>query len=534
MDHQPAVFDNKTDEQMRGKASVGPETRRVVVQTETTGLGPGHRVIEIGCVEMLGRRVTGRTYHCYVNAQRAIDAGAIMVHGISEEFIADAPKFEEIVAEFVDFVRNAELIIHNTAFDITYLNVELKRLKLPAMEKVTASIVDTLKMARAIRPNQKNSIDVLCAEYHLNNFNQQYYGALLDAARVAGIYLAMTRGQQEFSTLSLLEQIEACWSKDQDKGYLGHKWANELVAGQEKLLDDASQFHQWAPLKIYLSVSKATSSRGEFSIRYQGQHVGSLLVKNDTPLLRVDAKTAETNKRYFSPEADGSCFGIGQAGIHPWRNPAAAEFRKHFKHLKTGMRPHSDEHRIEAIFLEQMADSSKRKFNDTLKNIQPVLLAGCPFQMPVPISGNTGVPTATKGNIDIVARRRVGNRTRISIWELKRPGVTVNAAEQAYIYAVTLLKMLREKESGHIWYKDIFGFGGKIPDRLTIECVVAVSLEGRKKEKFSAQLRRFVAENSFKVGSDSIEFYMANYTEERGSLSIEFEKVGRQDFPVDR
>jgi hypothetical protein len=131
-----------------------------------------------------------------------------------------------------------------------------------------------------------------------------------------------------------------------------------------------------------------------------------------------------------------------------------------------------------------------------------------------------------RGNIDIVARRRVGNRTRLSIWELKRPGVTAHAIEQAYIYGVTVLKMLRAKESGHIWYKEVLGFNGKMPDKLTIECVVAVSLNDIKKaEAFLGKLRRFVTENSLQVEGDTIEFYLANYTENQGPLSIDFTKV---------
>ena len=145
--------------------------------------------------------------------------------------------------------------------------------------------------------------------------------------------------------------------------------------------------------------------------------------------------------------------------------------------------------------------------------------------MPVPISGNTGAPIRKKGNIDIVARRRVGNRTRLSIWELKRPGITANAIEQAYIYGVTVLKMLREKEYGHVWYKEIFGFNGKMPDRLTIECVVAVSLEDQKKEEYLKKLQRFVTNTPLGVEGDTIEIYLANYTEENDALVISFERV---------
>jgi transposase len=377
-------------------------------------------------------------------------------------------------------------------------------------------------MARAIRPGLKNNINAICKDYHLNVPHRQYHGALLDAHMLAKVYLAMTRNELEFSTMSLLEQIELRWAEVQKNGYAGDKWAKALAGSQENLLKAVKTFHQWAPLKVYLSVARAAKPRIAFSLRYQGQHVANLLVDllaDRSPQLEIDKNTAKTNKGYFE---------IDQEGTFGWRDAEAKEFRKHFKkNLGPEPRGRSPEHRIESIFLQQMADSSSKIFNGTLKNnIQPVLFAGCPFQLPVPISGNTGKPEAKRGNVDIVARRRVGNRTRLSIWELKRPGVTAHAIEQAYIYGVTVLKMLRAKESGHIWYKEVLGFNGKMPDKLTIECVVAVSLNDIKKaEAFLGKLRRFVTENSLQVEGDTIEFYLANYTENQGPLSIDFTKV---------
>ena len=519
MDSAKIADDLKHDE-----AIAGLNVRRVALSTETTGLGPDHRVIEIGCIEMIGRKLTGRTFHCYVNPEREIDVGALAVHGISREFLADEPKFIDVAAEFVDFVSDAELLVHNPEFHVSYTNHELGLQQLPLIEKVASGIVNTLAMARAIRPNLKNSIDALCIDYHLDKSYRQYHGALSDALLVAKIYLALTRNQQEFSTLSLLEQIEMCWAEVQDKGYMGGKWANALVANQNELQKEVKKFHQWEPLKVYLSVARATKPKIEFSLRYQGQHVANLFV-DDGPKLHVEKKTAAINEKYFGTDKNQTCFGIGQDGTRPWRDPDAANFRKHFKSLGSKQRGHSPEHRIEAKILEQMAGCTSEKFNGRLKNIQPVLIAGCPFQMPVPISGNTGEPIRKKGNIDIVARRRVGNRTRLSIWELKRPGVTSSAIEQAYIYGVTVLKMLREKEYGHIWYREIFGFNGKMPDRLTIECVVAVSLEDRKKDKYLETLRLFVTNNSLEVEGDTIEIYLANYAEDNDTLTISFERV---------
>lgn len=527
MGHKRYVAAKTADDLKHDTAIAGNDVRRIVLSLETTGLEPDDRIIEIGCVEMIGKTLTGRVFHEYINPERRIELRATAVHGITDELVADRPKFRDIATEFVDLVRGAEMVIHNAEFDVVYLDHELSLLKLPPLEKVTAGIVDTLTMARRIRPGRNNTINAICKDYQLDIPHRQYHGALLDAHMMAKIYLAMTHNQQEFSTMSLLEQIRSCWAEDQTKGYMGGKWANILKDSQENIKKAAKTFHQWAPLNAYLSVSRATKQpRVAFSLRYQGQHVANLLVDllaGGSPRLEIDKKTATTNKSYFEIDLEGT---------FDWRDREAKKFRKHFKHPGSKWRVHSPEHRIEAIFLQQMADSSSHIFSGAQRNnIQPVLLAGCPFQLPVPISGNTGGPVRKQGNIDIVARRRVGNRTRLSIWELKRPGVTAQAIEQAYrqvyIYGVTVLKMLRAEESGHIWYKNVLGFNGKMPDRMTIECVVAVCLDDIKKAKALEGLRRFVTENSLQVEGDTIEFYLANYTctENQGSLRIDLAKA---------
>jgi DNA polymerase-3 subunit epsilon len=172
--------------------------RQIVLDTETTGLDfrTGDRVIEIGCVEMSARKLTRRHFHRYLNPQRPIDAGAQAVHGLTSEFLADKPKFAEVAAEFVDYIRDAELVIHNAAFDVGFLNNELALLGLEPLDKVCGSVIDTLKMARDIRPGRKNSLDALCNEYGVDNSNRQLHGALLDAELLAEVYLAMTRGQE--------------------------------------------------------------------------------------------------------------------------------------------------------------------------------------------------------------------------------------------------------------------------------------------------------------------------------------------------
>jgi len=184
--------------------------RKIVLDTETTGLDfrLGHRVIEIGCIEIVGRKPTGRQFHRYLNPERDIDAGAVAVHGLTNEFLADRPKFREVADELVDFLRDAELLIHNAPFDMGFLNHEMKLLdKLPIGE-ITTNVVDTLKMARELRPGRKNSLDALCTEYGINNANRQLHGALLDAELLAEVWLAMTRGQENLlMTLDLTHRL---------------------------------------------------------------------------------------------------------------------------------------------------------------------------------------------------------------------------------------------------------------------------------------------------------------------------------------
>jgi DNA polymerase-3 subunit epsilon len=171
--------------------------RQIVLDTETTGLDPaqGHRVIEIGALEILNRRVTGATYHVYLNPEREIDAGALQVHGLSREFLSDKPRFADVAGEFLDFVRDAELVIHNAPFDIGFLNSELSRLDDGPMKRY-CGVLDTLKLAKQMHPGQKNNLDALCRRYFVDNAGRSFHGALLDAQLLAEVYLAMTRGQE--------------------------------------------------------------------------------------------------------------------------------------------------------------------------------------------------------------------------------------------------------------------------------------------------------------------------------------------------
>ena len=176
-------------------------SRQIVLDTETTGLEvrQGDRVIEIGCVEIGNRKLTGRRFHRYLNPDREIDAGAQAVHGLTNEFLADKPRFRDVAAEFLDFIRNAELVIHNAAFDLGFLNQELALAGLESVEAACAGIVDTLRMARELRPGKRNSLDALCSEYAVDNSGRQLHGALLDAELLAEVYLAMTRGQESLA-----------------------------------------------------------------------------------------------------------------------------------------------------------------------------------------------------------------------------------------------------------------------------------------------------------------------------------------------
>ena len=172
--------------------------RQVVLDTETTGLDwrTGDRVVEIGCVELLNRRRSGRTYHAYLNPERDMPADAERVHGLSSDFLADKPLFADVADAFCDFVRDAEIIIHNAAFDVGFLDYELSRLRRGGVGELCAGVVDTLLMAREQNPGKKASLDALCERYEIDNAHRTLHGALLDAEILADVYLAMTRGQE--------------------------------------------------------------------------------------------------------------------------------------------------------------------------------------------------------------------------------------------------------------------------------------------------------------------------------------------------
>jgi DNA polymerase III subunit epsilon len=171
--------------------------RQVVLDTETTGLEveQQHRIIEIGCVEILNRRLTGRVFHRYLNPQRDIDEGAQQVHGLTRERLSCEPLFEHVAGEFVEFIQDAELIIHNAAFDVAFLDAELERMRHERRVALLCRVLDSLALARKMHPGQRNNLDALCKRYSVDNSHRDYHGALLDARILAEVYLAMTGGQ---------------------------------------------------------------------------------------------------------------------------------------------------------------------------------------------------------------------------------------------------------------------------------------------------------------------------------------------------
>ena len=222
--------------------------RQVILDTETTGLNPatGDRIIEIGCVEMVGRRLTDRTFHYYINPERDIDAGAFAVHGLSREFLSDKPVFGNIVEQLIEFVDGAEIVIHNAAFDLGFLDNEFALLKRPPFRNLASKVTDTLLEARQMFPGKRNSLDALCERFSISNQHRTLHGALLDAQLLAEVYVSMTRGQEDLS----IDSIDYTVGTDSE----GH---TKSLPTNLKLLpanDDECQSHE----KILAEIAKAS------------------------------------------------------------------------------------------------------------------------------------------------------------------------------------------------------------------------------------------------------------------------------------
>ena len=212
--------------------------RQVVLDTETTGLEAkdGHRIIESGAVELIGRRLTERRLHCYVNPEREIDAGALDVHGLSAEFLSDKPRFADVVDELLVYVQDAEVIIHNAPFDLSFLDAELARAGRPPFAEYCASVTDTLRLARDLHPGKRNSLDALCERYGISNRHRTLHGALLDAGLLAEVYLAMTRGQDSL-VIDLAQGLAADAAPVDCSRLIVLPASAEELAAHEALLD---------------------------------------------------------------------------------------------------------------------------------------------------------------------------------------------------------------------------------------------------------------------------------------------------------
>lgn len=173
--------------------------RQVVLDTETTGIGDGHRIIEIGCVELVDRKLTGNHYHQYVNPERLVDPEAMEVHGITDEFLEDKPLFSQVAGEFIEFIKGAQLVIHNAPFDVGFMDREFGSLTNCPKTTDICTVLDTLVLARSMHPGQRNSLDALCRRYGIDNSHRELHGALLDSEILADVYLLMTGGQTSMS-----------------------------------------------------------------------------------------------------------------------------------------------------------------------------------------------------------------------------------------------------------------------------------------------------------------------------------------------
>ena len=213
--------------------------RQIILDTETTGLDHklGHRIIEIAAVEIVDRRPTGTHFHRYVNPGRSSDEGALAVHGLTEEFLRDKPRFSDVANEFLHFIAGAELIIHNSAFDCAFLDMELALLDLKPIAGHCSGIVDTLRMARDLHPGKKNNLDSLCERYQIDNSGRTLHGALLDANLLAEVYLALTRGQDSL----IIDMAPTAQAQAEIRAAIGELTLLVQLASAEELADHEAQ-----------------------------------------------------------------------------------------------------------------------------------------------------------------------------------------------------------------------------------------------------------------------------------------------------
>ncbi len=315
---------------------------------------------------------------------------------------------------------------------------------------------------------------------------------------------------------NLSVQIDRIWedNKEEFENNLSN-WIDALNHGNKFLHSAKNEFHCWYPLKAYVSVTKSKSrSRAVFSLRFFGQEIAHLIVKDKDVFIQLKGHRIK-NEQWFDLSLPD--------GLYPWKGKEGQLVRKHFNELALSTKGMSkvktQEHRIESKFLSEMCKGSGKFGLDSLK-IQPVLIANkFPLQMPLPISASTGSPKPGNGYIDILARHRLkNNKTNLSVWELKKPGTHEKAASQAYIYSLTLLKVLRHSKRASEWFK-LFGFKSRIPSSLEIEAVVAISRS--REEKFNEELRSLKKTSPFRIGDDFIRLLAAYYKEQSDSIILE-------------
>ena len=308
--------------------------------------------------------------------------------------------------------------------------------------------------------------------------------------------------------MDLATEVNCLWNGDHERQVAG--WLNDIEQNIARTRSARKSFHQWHPLRVYVNASELMNSgAASFSLRFKGQEVSKLIVSREGLVeIKLDTKHEVLNKRHFG-------FTSVKAGRYGWKSPAGQCLRDYFKKnvQNSDLRPRQPEHEVETNIIREMSKKKREtKFGGKFHGVQPVMVEGCPLQMPLPISGSSGSAKLTKGNIDILARR-VGTkgRVRLSVWELKKPAVTSTVIEkairQAAIYSLILTKVLRS-ESGPGWYR-LFGFSRKLPARFQVESVVTLSNDDRQKfEKAWSRCR-----DSFpqKIGNDEILPYVAFY-----------------------
>lgn len=365
-------------------------------------------------------------------------------------------------------------------------------------------IVDVVKLNKYLEWSEDTLAQEKLKKLVSSQRDQKSSATGLTWAQVQQRRRASMRTGPRVHTLEKREKVVKETEKQLNKHY--DAWSSQWLDYADKINSSLGainkyrkEFRKWSPLKIYLPISDAMSTGNKFSLRFKGQNVAKIIAKNEGSSLMIEKKVADANRRYFK-------WGNGQSAEMLWKSNDAKEFRKHFKNCTDN--GHSQEHMFESLILDEMEKSSKGKFLGSLYNIQPVTIAkDIRFQMPVPLSGNTGEPVFKRGNIDILCRFGVGRGVKLAIVELKRNDRRSykKAIVQSLIYSICMRYLLKDDRCGEKWWK-ILGFKGKVPKKLTISSVVMIpqELSGLyEKEKYS--LGFIGDQNKITIENDTIE-----------------------------